>query len=751
MEMNEFSYRSRSRDEVVAHFNETAYASGVAAMLGEQQTVVAANSAFARMMGTGSPEELVGLSTDVFYPDSQPDGRTSDDYRKQLRKRYRENGFLRYTIIVKSLDDRPILMEVTSHVVEYAGGRFDHHTYSKLQDPDDVSFGDRSTEAVYRDIIEKSRESTALLVGGTVVVASPSMKKLFGFPQDTEVIEYEAGMFSPEFQPSGVKSSEAITDFFKQAIKGGDHMAPWLIKDGDGVERMIDVHITSLVLGGQQTFHVTFHDYVGETMARKSAEKMLAALDATTDGLMLIDMSDTSIVECNRVAHEMLGYSKRELLAMRVPDLVPKEYFESNSEHLLALKQGEYLPPFESAHVAKSGEVVPVVISVKTIEVEGQKLALGSVRDRREELKLRKAADDLRDQFESVGKLLPVGVFIHVAEEGHIYVNDSWCEITGLSREEGLGYGWKKVLPEDEREQIMQKGQDELTNTGVGSGRYQLKRPDGTRAWVAYRSVMLQLSDGSVTVLGTIQDVTEEARHQQELEVARKTAVEASEAKSLFLSKMSHELRTPLNAVLGFTQVLQSDSLTPDQKEALGHIEQGGLLLLRHIEDLLSLAQIERGKIVLDLQDHNIVILVKPVVSMLQYISANAGVKIITDDLDQGVVARVDERRFQQVLINMLSTAIKYNHEGGSTEVRVDQVSGNARVQIIDTGRGIPADKLEKLFVPFERLGAEFTRVEGLGIGLALANELTQLMGGKLEAESQEGHGTTMTVLIPIS
>jgi len=215
---------------------------------------------------------------------------------------------------------------------------------------------------------------------------------------------------------------------------------------------------------------------------------------------------------------------------------------------------------------------------------------------------------------------------------------------------------------------------------------------------------------------------------------------------------MSHELRTPLNAILGFAQLLAMDELGADQRESVEQVLRGGRHLLALINEVLDISRIETGSLALSPEAVSVAEVIQEALELVRPLAAARAITIsapLVAEAPKTVVA--DRQRLRQVLLNLTSNAVKYNRPGGSITIswargEADQV----RLAVRDTGPGIPPDKMARLFVPFDRLGADETGVEGTGIGLALSKGLTELMGGTLSAQSTPGEGTTFFVELAV-
>ena len=230
-----------------------------------------------------------------------------------------------------------------------------------------------------------------------------------------------------------------------------------------------------------------------------------------------------------------------------------------------------------------------------------------------------------------------------------------------------------------------------------------------------------------------------------ELALAKESAENANEAKSVFLSSMSHELRTPLNAILGFGQLLESDDLpsTPAQKkEFVEHILKAGRHLLTLINEILDLAHIESGKVSLSLEPVSLDEMLDECKAMVEPVGNQRGIRLVFPD-DDALHVLADRIRLKQVLLNLLSNAIKYNRPSGTVVVDcADAASDVVRISVRDTGAGLRADQLDALFEPFNRLGQQSGVEEGTGIGLVVTRKLVEMMGGSVGVDSAVGIGS---------
>jgi len=251
-------------------------------------------------------------------------------------------------------------------------------------------------------------------------------------------------------------------------------------------------------------------------------------------------------------------------------------------------------------------------------------------------------------------------------------------------------------------------------------------------------------------VVAVTRDVTETSRTEQTLQAARLAAEAANQSKSEFLSRMSHELRTPLNAVIGFAQLLELDDLPPEQSESVGQILKGGRHLLDLIDEVLDISRIETGRLNLSPEPVVVADVFTAVVELVRPLASAANVHFVDARAADGLHVLADRQRLTQILLNLLSNAVKFNRPGGTFRLACEPAGpGCLRMDVSDTGPGIRAEDLRRLFAPFERLDAEQRGVEGTGIGLALSRRLAEAMGGSLDVTSVVGRGSTFSLVLP--
>lgn len=313
---------------------------------------------------------------------------------------------------------------------------------------------------------------------------------------------------------------------------------------------------------------------------------------------------------------------------------------------------------------------------------------------------------------------------------------------------------WRsRILPED-YPRARQALQDHVREQVPLDVEFRLWHRDGGIVWVRCRGQAQCNSRGQpLRVLGILQDITgtREALKRSERELKHQRLENANRADLLF--SLSHELRTPLNAILGYSQMVELDqSLNPDQRQRLGEIRRAGQHLLHLVGDVLELARIDSQRLAPSIEPIQPAALVADCQRLLEPLAETRRVNIIFEPMGwESAYICADPVRFKQVVLNLAGNAVKYNRESGRVVINfAPQAEGWLRLSILDTGRGIPADKCGEVFEPFNRLGAEKSQIEGTGVGLAIAKRLTEAMGGRIDFDSQEDQGSIFWIEFPL-
>jgi PAS domain S-box-containing protein len=376
---------------------------------------------------------------------------------------------------------------------------------------------------------------------------------------------------------------------------------------------------------------------------------------------------------------------------------------------------------------------------------------------------LRKRADSAlrleQERFRHAFEHSSIGLAL-VAPDGHwLRVNTALCEIVGYSEQELLASSFQDIThPEDLAADVAYV---QLLLGGAGDSYRMEKRylhQAGHIVWAMLTASLVRDADGrALFFVAQIQDITASKRYEQAILEARDAAQESNRAKSAFLASMSHELRTPLNAVIGFSRVLKrnrSGNLQPDEMKLLERIELNGQHLLALISDILDLSKIEAGHIDIQLRPVGIASLVTEVLAQVDVTATSKGLRVETVLPPNVEAVMLDPMRFKQVLLNLVGNAVKFSERGVIT-VALHVENGGTRpthLTVSDTGIGIPADRLQAVFEPFEQAEVGTARkYGGTGLGLPISRTLCEAMGLRLAATSTAGAGSTFTIWFDVA
>jgi len=414
-------------------------------------------------------------------------------------------------------------------------------------------------------------------------------------------------------------------------------------------------------------------------------EAWLAAIVESSDDAVIGKTLDSVIRSWNAGATRVFGYEAAEAIGQTVYLIMPPERYDEEPKIIEQLSRGERIDHFETVRLRKDGTRIEVSLSVSPIR-DAQGRIIGAAKIARDISEAKRLRRLEREQAEQLQELA------------------------------------------SELEQQVEEGQ----------------------------SLMEELEQTNEELARSLAS-TKEARRQAEdatrrAEEAKRQAEDANAAKSQFLAMMSHELRTPLNAIAGYVDLFELEirgQLTAEQKQDISRIKRSQETLLRLIEDVLSFAKLESGRLEYQYEDVHIDSVLASLESFVAPSLAQKHVTYRFDGCGADVVISIDQDKVEQIMLNLLSNAVKFT-DNGSVELSCSVNDADVRIQVRDSGRGIKPEMLEKIFQPFVQGEAPLTRTaEGTGLGLAISREFARAMGGEITAESEPGRGSVFTLVLP--
>ena len=349
---------------------------------------------------------------------------------------------------------------------------------------------------------------------------------------------------------------------------------------------------------------------------------------------------------------------------------------------------------------------------------------------------------------------LPQIVWVTQPDGRHLYYNRRWYEYTGLSATVGLDECWDRLFHPDDLAHANWSWAEALRTGNPYNIEFRFKRAsDGEYRWFLGRAVPHRDPQGDITNwFGTCTDIHEQKLVELALRSARDEMREENVRKDQFLATISHELRTPLNAIVGWTRLMQEGLLSEDERtEAVQSIMRNAEAQAHLIEDVLDITRIINGKLQLEREVRHLGELVLEAVNAVRPSADAKGLSLTNSSEAPGLLVHVDGRRFHQVMLNLLTNAVKFTPVGGRIEVRIAERDGLASIEITDDGKGISPALLPHIFERFRQGDSSSTRQHsGLGLGLTIAHQLVGMHEGTIEVESSgEGLGSRFTVLLP--
>lgn len=633
----------------------------------------------------------------------------------------------------------------------------------------------RESPTVFHALIEMSRDAFYVVspaAGFRLVYANSAAVEFMEYPHEKLLC-----MTLPEWDPN--LRLEQLEGIWQQLKHQGSVVFTTSVRKNSGERVPLEMTMNHLVIEGEEFMAGSFRDIAERKSAEEAehalrrSEAQLRTLIETLPDLVWLKDPDGVYLTCNHRFERFFGAKKRtEIVGKTDYDFLDREladFFREKDK--LAMELGKPSMNEEEITYADDGHR-ELLETIKTpmYGPKGELIGvLGIARDITERKRLEAGLKEGFEVYQAAINTPALGFWMADPQGGRILeVNDAYVGQSGYSREELLRMAISDLdaleRPEETASRI-----EAIMQAGYARFQTQHRRKDGTFWPVEVITSFSKTQGGRFFVF--LEDITERKRAEEalnrvneelearvglrtaELSAAKDEAERASKAKSEFLSTMSHELRTPLNAILGYSQLMQ---LQPDtsasQRENLGEVLKAGRHLLDLINQVLDLAKVESGHVDLAIENVACRALLEDCLRLIEPTAQVRSIELqlLPDALPEKLFVRADLMRLRQVLLNLVSNAVKYNRDGGQVLIRLEAgTGGRLRFRVQDTGVGIPSERQAELFQPFNRIGAQNSAVEGAGIGLVISRALIDAMGGEIGFESRAGEGSAFWVELP--
>lgn len=499
-------------------------------------------------------------------------------------------------------------------------------------------------------------------------------------------------------------------------------------------------------------------------LARKQA-----ITDSAYDAWVHINQQG-EVLGWNKSAERTFGWTEQEAMGRQLSQLfIPQKHHQAHQQgmdYFLATGEGPVLNKvleLEAQH--RDGHLFPVEVTITPISLGEHHEFSAFLRDISERKQTEKKQASLMRELSFEKNALDAHAIVSVTKvDGSlIYINEKFEKISQYTKAELIGQNHSIIKSDAHSPMFFMSMWESITKGQVWHGIIKNKAKDGSYYWVASTIVpFLNEAGVSIRYVSIQTDITAQKRLEEKYELAiddalhqKKNAERANRAKSDFLASMSHELRTPLNAIIGFSQLIAADSVNPiskEHEEELGYILDSGKHLLSLINNVLDLAKIESGKSDLSLEEVKLQDVVTEAMGLMQALAEQKQVTIRLVAQHPELTLTSDYTKLKQVMINLISNAVKYNKVEGEVLVDYEKIDDETvRISVADEGVGIAEPDHHRVFSAFDRLGQETSNIEGTGVGLVITKEIVELMGGRIDFDKQKQIGATFNVIIPLN
>ena len=614
-------------------------------------------------------------------------------------------------------------------------------------------------ESRYRRLVEMAPDLTCVVSGGVITLMNTAGSDLLkGKAPDDFIGKRFEDYMHPDFRGLVRDNIEALID---------EAWTPLRLLRCDG--KTIDAELVALPFSerGFKTVMLVARDTSERRRAAQALitreEQLQGIMETVVDGIITID--DHGIIRSfNPAAVKIFGYLAYEVVGHNISKLMPEPYTSAHDGYLSKFRNTREKNIIgkgrEVQGLRKNGTVFPLDLAVSEMRRDGKSLFIGVVRDITERKDAEKELKESRERFQLAINGAGEGIWDWNVQNDELYISSKLREMTGYKSQFIKPSSWLKLIHPQDRKAYRANLISHLkgeTPHFTAECRLHMRghKKDGAERWILISGMAMRDKAGwAYRMAGSVGDITHKMEFESEIIAAKERAEIANRVKSEFLANMSHELRTPLNAIIGFSDVMISKlfgELAPRYEEYVENIRDSGAHLLSVINDILDVSRIEAGRMELYPERIKAEDIIESAMRLINDRAHEAGLSLtrrVGKDLPD---LMLDNQRIKQVMLNILSNAVKFTPKGGKITVKAAKNrAGDVVLSVTDSGIGMTADEIEVAMVPFGQVDSKLARrYDGTGLGLPLTKSFVELHDGTLRITSKPGEGTTVAVHIP--
>lgn len=730
-------------------------------ILMENKRIIECNSSAVEMFGYETKKEMFGLI---------PFGSYSEESME--KKRYTDNEYI-------DIEDRILSRE---HIFEWSILRKDGKSLPVEVSLTQIPIADKNMlcaalryvsgrekavglikkdDKLYQNIFEKNHCVTLLIdpMNGKILDANNSACCFYGYSKERLVNMNITKL-------NILNNDERILKVIKTAIDGEKNQFFLNQRLASGEIKFVEVHCDQVNCDGKDLIFFVVHD-LSDTKKilkalEKSEKKYKELFNESKDAIYLYkidgDGTPNEFLEVNDIACTRLGYSREELLQMTIKEIESAEDESSIYKRFKRIIKDGHMT-FESTHLTKYGDRIPVEITSHKFQLLGDEVILSSARDITRRKWVEKFLRESEERNRRLVALLPDPIILQ-KDARILYINNAAIKLLGGgNRHNFIGKGildFIDVQPNKNKELLEMKLED-VTNEFTPFQELKIVRKADKAAFdVEIASTVFDYSNKKATLI-LLRDLSDRRKAEKYIKLFNE-AIEYDKLKTQFFANLSHELRTPLNVILGTIQIMNQylkEKVMQNNEELFENrlkiLKQNCYRLLRLVNNLIDITKIDAGFYEVDLQNHNIINIVEEItLSVVEYAKQKKLTLVFDTDVEEKIIA-CDPDKIERIMLNLLSNAIKFTEAEGRILINVFDRKESVIISVKDTGIGIPNDEKKYIFENFRQVDKSFTRNhEGSGIGLSLVKSLVEMHGGSIEVESQYGEGSEFIIELPI-